>query len=212
MGTISLTLPSDGSTAEVSDYNTPINTIKDEFNGNIDNDNIKANAGIAGSKLADSAVTTAKIADANVTPVKWTNPYKFSAYATTYTAPSAIHTVQINTKDFDSNSNFNTSTYTYTAPVAGFYFFSAGAQSGVNAGTGYVITIRKNGTDVIRGNSYIASVANSSFSSTTASGLVQLAANDAITVVWTGAAGTGNYTITGGSGNTFLQGFLVSQT
>lgn len=62
MGTVSITLPSDGTTAEVTDYNSPLTTIKDEINGNLDNDNIKAAAGIAGSKLADGGVTTAKLA------------------------------------------------------------------------------------------------------------------------------------------------------
>lgn len=49
MGTISVSLPSDGSTADVSDYNTPITTIVTALNGNIDANN-----------LADNAVTTAK--------------------------------------------------------------------------------------------------------------------------------------------------------
>lgn len=56
MGTISFTPPTDGSTAEAADVVTPLNTIYDEFNGNIDNANIKANAGISGSKLADASV------------------------------------------------------------------------------------------------------------------------------------------------------------
>lgn len=62
MGTISVTLPSDGQTADVADVNTPITTIVTEINGNLDNDNIKANAGIAGTKLADGAITGEKLA------------------------------------------------------------------------------------------------------------------------------------------------------
>lgn len=93
MGTISLTLPSDGSTAEVSDYNTPINTIKDEFNGNIDNDNIKSNAGIAGSKLADSAVTTAKIADDAITGAKISS-YKVNVQAKTTNSVNSSAKIQ----------------------------------------------------------------------------------------------------------------------
>lgn len=56
MATISVSLPSDGSTADVADYNTPITTIVNEINGNLDNANIKAGAAIAGSKLADNSI------------------------------------------------------------------------------------------------------------------------------------------------------------
>lgn len=70
MATISVSLPSDGETIEVADYNVPITTIVNEINGNLDNTNIAAAAAIAGSKLADSGVSTAKLADAAVTPAK----------------------------------------------------------------------------------------------------------------------------------------------
>jgi hypothetical protein len=56
LGTISVTLPTDGTTADVADYNTPITTIVNEINGNIDNANIKSGAAISGSKLADSSI------------------------------------------------------------------------------------------------------------------------------------------------------------
>lgn len=62
MGIINVSLPNDGETADVSDYNTPINTIVTEVNGNLDNTNIKANAAISGAKLADASVTNAKLA------------------------------------------------------------------------------------------------------------------------------------------------------
>lgn len=61
MGTISVSLPSDGTTIDAADVNTPFNTIVNEINGNIDNANIKTAAAIAGSKLAaDSIDVTAK--------------------------------------------------------------------------------------------------------------------------------------------------------
>jgi hypothetical protein len=60
MANISVTLPTDGTTADVTDVNTPINTIVNEFNGNIDNTNIKSGAAIDGTKLADNTVTGAK--------------------------------------------------------------------------------------------------------------------------------------------------------
>lgn len=59
MATITVSLPTDDSTAEVADYNTPITTIVNAINGGLDSNN-----------LADNAVTTAKITDANVTGAK----------------------------------------------------------------------------------------------------------------------------------------------
>ena len=46
MGTVSTSLPSDGQTIDASDVNTPINAILSEFNGNIDDNNIKSGANI----------------------------------------------------------------------------------------------------------------------------------------------------------------------
>lgn len=69
MGTISVSLPSDGDTIDAADYNTPITTIVNEINGNLDNANIDASAAISTSKLADDAgITAAKIADGAVLP------------------------------------------------------------------------------------------------------------------------------------------------
>lgn len=56
MATISVSLPSDGQTVDAADVNTPINTIVSEFNGNIDNDNIKSGANISGTKLANNSI------------------------------------------------------------------------------------------------------------------------------------------------------------
>ena len=60
MGTVSLSLPSDGETIDSSDYNTPITTFVNEFNGEIDNANIASDAAISGSKLADGSVTSSQ--------------------------------------------------------------------------------------------------------------------------------------------------------
>lgn len=69
MGLINLSLPSDGTTIDSSDVNNPFNTLLAEFNGNIDNDNIKAAAGIVGTKLANSTLTATQMAD-SINPVK----------------------------------------------------------------------------------------------------------------------------------------------
>lgn len=52
MSTISVSLPADGTVADVSDYNSPITTLVNDYNGNIDNSNIAAAAAISTSKLA----------------------------------------------------------------------------------------------------------------------------------------------------------------
>lgn len=52
MGEVNVTLPSDSTGADVADYNTPLTDLINEFNGNIENINIAANAGIAQSKIA----------------------------------------------------------------------------------------------------------------------------------------------------------------
>lgn len=84
-------------------------------------------SGILASAAIANAVNTAAIQSAAVTPVKWTNPYKFAAYHnTTQAITTAGATVAFNTEDYDSNSNFASNTY--TAPVNGFYVFAAGTS------------------------------------------------------------------------------------
>jgi len=52
LATINVSLPSDGTNADVSDYNSPINTIVTEINGRLSNANIAPNAAIDRSKIA----------------------------------------------------------------------------------------------------------------------------------------------------------------
>ena len=61
MGLISLTLPNDGETIDAADVNTPFNTISTVINGNIDNANIKTNAAIDGTKIADNSIPASKM-------------------------------------------------------------------------------------------------------------------------------------------------------
>jgi len=79
MSNISVSLPSDGETVDVADYNTPINTIVNEINGELDNSNIAAAAAIAGSKLADASLPNAKLATGAGEPggawTAWTPSY-----------------------------------------------------------------------------------------------------------------------------------------
>lgn len=61
MGLISLTLPNDGETVDAADVNTPFNTIATVINGNIENANIKSDAAIDGTKIADNSIPTTKM-------------------------------------------------------------------------------------------------------------------------------------------------------
>lgn len=57
MGTISVSLPSDGETIDAADYNTPINTIVSEINGSLDSDNI-ATGGVVPNSLTTGTGTS----------------------------------------------------------------------------------------------------------------------------------------------------------
>lgn len=123
-GTISVSLPADGTTADVSDYNTPITTIVNAINGGLDNSNIVAAAGIAGSKLADKSVAVSKLI----------YDYCFSCYLTNNFSPGSVGDKQLfstsggsTTENYDYNNNLDANGV-YTAPVAGVYRFAGVAR------------------------------------------------------------------------------------
>lgn len=57
MSTISVTLPSDGETADAADYNVPINTIVSAINGSLDSNNIAA-SGVVPNNLQSGTGTS----------------------------------------------------------------------------------------------------------------------------------------------------------
>jgi hypothetical protein len=87
LGTVSISLPTDGTTADVADYNTPIQTIVDEINGGLDNDNIAPGAAIAGSKLADNSVNLGEKASDWDGWLEVTDSWVYAS-ATTVTVPT----------------------------------------------------------------------------------------------------------------------------
>lgn len=87
MATISVTLPTDGTTADVADVNTPITTIVNEINGNLDNANIKSAAAISGSKLADNSIDITSKASSFDGWVKVTDSWAYAS-STTVTVPT----------------------------------------------------------------------------------------------------------------------------
>jgi len=80
MGIVTVSLVADGTTADVADVNTPINTIVTEINGNLDNNNIKAAAGIDPTKLASTGFLAERTA--------WTPTITASTGAFTTTSAS----------------------------------------------------------------------------------------------------------------------------
>jgi hypothetical protein len=77
---------------EWSDVETNDARIRDEIDGNIDNANIKANAAILGSKLADASVPDAKLASPNNSTYKtiWSGSNLVAGGATTNTQYFAV--------------------------------------------------------------------------------------------------------------------------
>jgi hypothetical protein len=125
---------------------------------------IPATAGSVGTTfLADSSVTTAKIAPGAViqadlaTGVAGTGP-AFSAYQSlTQTFGSATVTkVLFQTEDFDTNSNYDTSNSRFTPTVAGYYQINATART--NALNGELsLILYKNGSQYYQGSNTVSS-------------------------------------------------------
>lgn len=69
MGLISVPVPNDGETIDASDLANPLNTIVSAINGNLDSNNLAANA-VTASKIATGAVTASKIPNGELTNEK----------------------------------------------------------------------------------------------------------------------------------------------
>lgn len=197
----------DAATPEL--WNSRFATLANVINGNIDANNLATGA-VTAPKIGTDAVTTGKIMDANVTPAKWYNPYKFHAYRN---AAWTGNTGKINldTEVYDTNSNFDSTTnYRYTAPVSGFYHINAAASSQQATGTGYGCDVYKNGsTRVIAGQLDIATQTTSFTRTSVASGDVQLIAGDYLELFYTGG---GSVTGVMGADSTYMSGHLISVT
>lgn len=116
MGTISVSLPADGTVADVSDYNTPINTIVNAINGGLDNDNIAAAAAISGSKLANAAVTASKMVNGQIYRRQGGSATEWTTQGTTnYDVSSTDVKIQAGSINVDANPK------TVTFPVAFTY-------------------------------------------------------------------------------------------
>lgn len=195
MSTISVTNIADGDAVTAASVNNQVNTIVNDYNG-----------GITASNLASNAVTTVKITDANVTPAKWTNPYKFRAYrnAAANTSSGTFAKVSFDTENYDSNSNFASGTY--TAPVAGFYQFNAAIQFSTSSSS-FVVSLYKNGSEISRGS---RGKASADLFGGTVSDILQLSASDTVEV-YVFCSSTLALDIIATTNN-YFSGYLVSVT
>lgn len=103
LGNITVSLPSDGTTADVSDYNTPITTIVNTINGGLDNSNLASGAAISTSKLAtDAGITSGMLANEAVTYQKLDadSGYVFLKETTLGTAGDTISVTSIPARKF----------------------------------------------------------------------------------------------------------------
>lgn len=186
MSLISFSNIQDGSTIDAADVNSPLNTLFNDYNGNIDSNN-----------LANDAAT----------PAKWTNPYCFRAYAsgaTTLVNGDATK-ILFATEDADYNNNFASSSY--TVPVTGMYHFDGRFALGSVAGlTGAMAILQKAGVELARGAFYAMSNANGGYS---VSCDVPLTAGNVISL-YGYQVSDGNEATATGTSVTWFSGHLVS--
>jgi hypothetical protein len=201
MPSINITTISDGSVASASQVNTPLNTIVNAINGNLDSDNLAANA-----------VTTAKIADSAVTSEKITSTISFMARRTTDQANIVTGTatkIQFATEDHDTGSDYDNATnYRFTAPVKGVYHFDA--QVCIDASGGELwCMIYVNGSSSAKDVRFSGTATNDN--STGVSLTKQLNANDYVEVYALHNAGANRSLLGTQVDMNYFSGFLVGR-
>lgn len=177
---------------------------------------IPATAGAVNSTyIANGAVGTAQLADANVTQAKLAtnvagNGPAFSAYQSSNLGiTGGVFTkIQAAVEEFDTNSNYDNATnYRFTPTVAGYYQISGGVsfENGASAITRYLVSIYKNGSEYKRG---VDSQANGNIA--TISSLIYLNGSTDYVELYGYATGTSLRIFGNGvSYNTWFQGSMA---
>lgn len=155
-----------------------------------------------------SSYTTASIP--TTTPVSTrslTNPYKFHvrmAAATNTGNGTFSAAIPFDTEIFDTGNNVSAGVF--TAPVAGFYFFSFQGQGTTSGAQQWILSLYKNGVRYLDGSTVTIT---SGAVGSTASGIIQLAANDTVDI--RAFCGTARPISVGTGGDAaYFTGFLVS--
>jgi hypothetical protein len=172
-----------------------------------------------GQVLDDSSITTAKIADDAVTAAKIdgidksllttdSNPYKFHVTSNAgLSVGTAATQLQWQVEIFDTNNNFATNQY--TAPVAGFYRFYAYIHLGGHASaTSASMNVYKNGADFAK---IAYEEATNQGYGMEGSILMSLAASDTVRI-YISTTGNAVTSIASGTDVPFFGGYLVSRT
>lgn len=131
MTLVSPTQVSDGTTADASDVNTPINQLAAVINGNIDNSNIVAGAAIDGSKLANSSIDLGAKASVFDGWVGVTESWTYAS-ATTVTVPSDA-TAKYAPGDKVKFSNGSTKYFTIQTVASTLLTFTGGSDTVANS-------------------------------------------------------------------------------
>lgn len=144
------------------------------------------------------------------------NPYKFSAYLSanqTGLTDATLTKVLFDAELFDTNANFASSKY--TAPVSGYYQVNAHASlsSGSSAGVAGILSLYKNGSEILRNDIGDFSGAHTStVHAATLSDIVQLTAGDFLEIYVYLDVTTGTVFVNSGTKNTRFNAFFVSAT
>lgn len=197
MSIISVTNINDGDAVTAASINNQVNTIVNDYNGNI-----------TAANLAANAITDGKITANNLLATKFSNPYKFSVYRSTALTLSSGGPVTFDTKVFDTSSNVDivTNKGRFTAPVAGFYQLNSAIMASVGSGSHYFAAFYKNGTEYHRFYEYTAgATTNWTFAG---GALISLSANDYIEVWFSPPSLTTVFS--GATSFSWFTGFLAS--
>lgn len=152
------------------------------------------------------------LADNAITPAKWTNIYKFSAYKSggnQATTAGVATKISFQTERFDSNNNYdNVTNFRYTVPVTGFYFMNTIVQTlNGTSSTDSNLSIYKNGSLLRKG----GNLKNGVYPQHQVVGIFSLTAGDYLEVFFVNI--TANDSIESGTGtSSTFEGFLITRT
>lgn len=145
----------------------------------------------------------------NSTLVGLKNPYMFYAYrSSAWTTGSSVYAkVAFNAETYDVGNCFDSTTNNrFTAPVAGYYHFSTAIAFDTTAGSAYVVSLYKNGAEIIRLFQSEADNVNA-FTMTLGGSATLLLAQSDYVEVYVYASGQTGFT---GATLTWFQGYLLS--